>query len=146
MSNQILTSFIPRSHIFLCLLFFFLMIRRPPRSTLFPYTTLFRSRKALLPGENALPECVSEARAAGGRPSHPPGSFGHIDVRELLRSLDRECAQADRIDQLKDSCVGPDPERQREHRHHRECRIQPKLPKPETQIASNYLHPGLPAL
>src|SRR3712207_8162116 len=28
-------------------LFFFLMIRRPPRSTLFPYTTLFRSRFAL---------------------------------------------------------------------------------------------------
>src|SRR5437588_7971884 len=27
----------------LCLLLFFLMIRRPPRSTLFPYTTLFRS-------------------------------------------------------------------------------------------------------
>src|SRR5258707_295415 len=27
-----------------CLIFFFLMIRRPPRSTLFPYTTLFRSR------------------------------------------------------------------------------------------------------
>src|SRR2546429_7267786 len=30
--------------------FFFLMIRRPPRSTLFPYTTLFRST-ALLPRE-----------------------------------------------------------------------------------------------
>src|SRR3712207_9352804 len=27
-------------------LFFFLMIRRPPRSTLFPYTTLFRSHAA----------------------------------------------------------------------------------------------------
>src|SRR5258708_19854250 len=27
----------------LCRFFFFLMIRRPPRSTLFPYTTLFRS-------------------------------------------------------------------------------------------------------
>src|SRR5215216_7701629 len=27
-----------------CSFFFFLMIRRPPRSTLFPYTTLFRSR------------------------------------------------------------------------------------------------------
>src|SRR6266850_3078589 len=26
--------------------FFFLMIRRPPRSTLFPYTTLFRSRES----------------------------------------------------------------------------------------------------
>src|SRR5690606_41325353 len=28
----------------LCSIFFFLMIRRPPRSTLFPYTTLFRSK------------------------------------------------------------------------------------------------------
>src|SRR5258707_3315965 len=42
-------------------LFFFLMIRRPPRSTLFPYTTLFRSR---LPatlgdvGERDLDPCV----------------------------------------------------------------------------------------
>src|SRR5215471_19501081 len=31
---------------FCLLLFFFLMIRRPPRSTLFPYTTLFRSASA----------------------------------------------------------------------------------------------------
>src|SRR5256885_10920371 len=29
--------------IILSIIFFFLMIRRPPRSTLFPYTTLFRS-------------------------------------------------------------------------------------------------------
>src|SRR5215217_9226598 len=34
--------------IILFLFFFFLMIRRPPRSTLFPYTTLFRSRQAEL--------------------------------------------------------------------------------------------------
>src|SRR5260370_30469410 len=32
---------------FLFLFFFFLMIRRPPRSTLFPYTTLFRSPVAV---------------------------------------------------------------------------------------------------
>src|SRR6266516_5321731 len=45
MSSQICDSFQPKtlersaaSHLF----FFFLMIRRPPRSTLFPYTTLFR--------------------------------------------------------------------------------------------------------
>src|SRR2546426_8295058 len=31
----------------LFILFFFLMIRRPPRSTLFPYTTLFRSLHAV---------------------------------------------------------------------------------------------------
>src|SRR5258705_2256066 len=30
---------------FIVFFFFFLMIRRPPRSTLFPYTTLFRSRR-----------------------------------------------------------------------------------------------------
>src|SRR2546428_4173640 len=29
------------------IIFFFLMIRRPPRSTLFPYTTLFRSWRAM---------------------------------------------------------------------------------------------------
>src|SRR5437764_7060405 len=35
--------FIFVSFLLFVLLFFFLMIRRPPRSTLFPYTTLFRS-------------------------------------------------------------------------------------------------------
>src|SRR2546427_6649866 len=36
--------------------FFFLMIRRPPRSTLFPYTTLFRSSDApLLPCQTSPP-------------------------------------------------------------------------------------------
>src|SRR3712207_8599803 len=40
-------------------LFFFLMIRRPPRSALFPYTTLFRSklhRFVLRPSELLAPE------------------------------------------------------------------------------------------
>src|SRR2546426_12821635 len=37
------------SDLLCCLVFFFfLMIRRPPRSTLFPYTTLFRSRAGFL--------------------------------------------------------------------------------------------------
>src|SRR6266496_5445867 len=35
--------------------FFFLMIRRPPRSTLFPYTTLFRSDGRGCPGRPAAP-------------------------------------------------------------------------------------------
>src|SRR2546422_4454768 len=39
--------FFLRYHIFFFFFFFFLMIRRPPRSTLFPYTTLFRSMKAM---------------------------------------------------------------------------------------------------
>src|SRR5215472_3968926 len=36
--------FFSLSIVFFFFFFFFLMIRRPPRSTLFPYTTLFRSR------------------------------------------------------------------------------------------------------
>src|SRR6266853_5045075 len=38
--------------------FFFLMIRRPPRSTLFPYTTLFRSRPGRAIGTTILPGVV----------------------------------------------------------------------------------------
>src|SRR3712207_9039974 len=39
-----LDAFVSTHTVELFFLFFFLMIRRPPRSTLFPYTTLFRSR------------------------------------------------------------------------------------------------------
>src|SRR3712207_9310643 len=44
-----------------CVSFFFLMIRRPPRSTLFPYTTLFRSLSHHLKDRIARP---MEARSA----------------------------------------------------------------------------------
>src|SRR3712207_9190971 len=48
----------------LVLLIFFLMIRRPPRSTLFPYTTLFRS-----PGGQGVDraQALQAGPAAGGR-------------------------------------------------------------------------------
>src|SRR5258708_21677290 len=35
------------------------MIRRPPRSTLFPYTTLFRSVSVLMNGNNSAQVCTS---------------------------------------------------------------------------------------
>src|SRR2546430_10320332 len=54
--------------------FFFLMIRRPPRSTLFPYTTLFRShgrrrpaRRRLNHGRGAKAVAPPAARLAGCR-------------------------------------------------------------------------------
>src|SRR5258708_24416595 len=50
-------------------LFFFLMIRRPPRSTLFPYTTLFRSFIAPV-------EYFDEGGGAG-RPADRPRSEEH---------------------------------------------------------------------
>src|SRR5260221_5277148 len=40
------------------LIFFFLMIRRPPRSTLFPYTTLFRSSRDRRSVVRSRPACA----------------------------------------------------------------------------------------
>src|ERR1035441_11077162 len=59
--------------------FFFLMIRRPPRSTLFPYTTLFRSAVPVA-AEAALSRC----------PFHPcwlPRSEEHTSELQSLRHL-----------------------------------------------------------
>src|SRR2546430_17388616 len=54
-----MTSSAPSRYLF----FFFLMIRRPPRSTLFPYTTLFRSRPLPAPPRRLQ---GSEARGVSG--------------------------------------------------------------------------------
>src|SRR5256886_12828067 len=51
--------------------FFFLMIRRPPRSTLFPYTTLFRSQLAMKVSDSVWHGQLSDladATAAGDSP------------------------------------------------------------------------------
>src|SRR2546427_9644792 len=98
--------------------FFFLMIRRPPRSTLFPYTTLFRSR--------------SPARACRGDRSHGgagrlrshrrPGrwrseehtselqSQSNLVCRLLLEKKKRRysCLENGAIDLLLDSPMQPD--------------------------------------
>src|SRR2546426_9717882 len=44
------------------LFFFFLMIRRPPRSTLFPYTTLFRSLSTIVTAGTGTPFTVVSGR------------------------------------------------------------------------------------
>src|SRR6266705_5370018 len=49
--------------------FFFLMIRRPPRSTLFPYTTLFRSDRASPRGFDDLPLFAAAPRPQSDRKS-----------------------------------------------------------------------------
>src|SRR2546429_2691590 len=49
------------------LLFFFLMIRRPPRSTLFPYTTLFRSGCS---ANNETPAARAPAPKSPSPPAH----------------------------------------------------------------------------
>src|SRR3712207_6862979 len=61
--------------------FFFLMIRRPPRSTLFPYTTLFRSPRP----RGAQPRASGArllGRAGGARPPREPRRRGARDRSE----------------------------------------------------------------
>src|SRR5256885_3564416 len=47
------------------------MIRRPPRSTLFPYTTLFRSRRALTAPTHRPRKAPSAKKADSGSVFHP---------------------------------------------------------------------------
>src|SRR5438105_12708440 len=58
------------------LVFFFLMIRRPPRSTLFPYTTLFRSGEASLGGSTPSSSRNSRIAAVSGSSSTSYSPFG----------------------------------------------------------------------
>src|SRR5436190_24035023 len=64
---------------FLFNLFFFLMIRRPPRSTLFPYTTLFRSIHYLF----------QEAEPTYVRPDVAPG----VELRPFEIDMDKDGTQ-----------------------------------------------------
>src|SRR5256885_11009328 len=55
------------------MLFFFLMIRRPPRSTLFPYTTLFRS--------------VTNRLRSWHRSPHSPWSSSSVPTDAISRAV-----------------------------------------------------------
>src|SRR3712207_8974136 len=59
------------------------MIRRPPRSTLFPYTTLFRSDEVhAVPAPVALDRADERAVARGHEPRHGQPGVGRRDVHE----------------------------------------------------------------
>src|SRR3712207_7462739 len=68
---------------------FFLMIRRPPRSTLFPYPSLFRSRGARAGrrarGAGARRERPRRGERVGGGGLDPPRP-----LRDAVRALDRK--------------------------------------------------------
>src|SRR5256885_2569752 len=59
------------------LVFFFLMIRRPPRSTLFPYTTLFRSLRVRPRTQTRGEGGEHENQLVRGRPPGIPRSEEH---------------------------------------------------------------------
>src|SRR2546429_1926416 len=102
------------------IVFFFLMIRRPPRSTLFPYTTLFRS--------------VPDFERAPERPALSDASS--LRYHGAKRVLEPEAIAGT----LPDLHVGEQPERSEEHtselqsRLHLVCRL--LLEKKKNQINS----------
>src|ERR1039458_10672848 len=64
---------------------FFLMIRRPPRSTLFPYTTLFRSISiGNRPPRPACPACITKAPKRSEEHTSELQSLRHLVCRLLL--------------------------------------------------------------
>src|SRR3712207_8053012 len=88
-------------------IFFFLMIRRPPRSTLFPYTTLFRSR---LPADRRHP--VPRAGRA-----HPGGVLPHVQHAAQRQQADRHHVRP-RAEEA-DDAGGPPPDALRVGSDHR---------------------------
>src|SRR3989449_11435495 len=86
--------------------FFFLMIRRPPRSTLFPYTTLFRSRQAC-------------------------GPLNQLGTAEEVAKLDDDKDEKQQVEQAERSADGDDAERQVLAIRHRRRRCLSQQGSPE---------------
>src|SRR3712207_9579013 len=93
------------------------MIRRPPRSTLFPYTTLFRSKAGIILNRQLLPGDIK----AGRHYMHPSGV--RIGVPETTRLGMKESEMKEIANFIK--CVVVDkqePARSEERRVGKECR------------------------
>src|SRR5256886_10779493 len=87
-------------HCTLAYFFFFLMIRRPPRSTLFPYTTLFRSLHTLGVGDLRIvapPALMPERDEFAGCTRHTQLATGlkDADVVMMLRIQKERMGQGD---------------------------------------------------
>src|SRR5258707_3896469 len=70
--------------------FFFLMIRRPPRSTLFPYTTLFRSRNHVMAYVAPVTGMWTVTPHYLSYPGLPARGGQPAEVAEIVRGEDRK--------------------------------------------------------
>src|SRR5258708_10791195 len=100
---------------FSVLFFFFLMIRRPPRSTLFPYTTLFRSlkdcRKLRARRHGCLhgwrpPRQTSDRKSTRLNSSHQIISYAVFCLKKKKKSTQNNTTQLTRSNKL----LAADPE------------------------------------
>src|SRR5438477_7147287 len=87
--------------VFLFFVFFFLMIRRPPRSTLFPYTTLFRSPFARDDEQGSSLRPAEHAREAPAVRSEEHTSELQSHVNLVCRLLLEKKKKRRKIDHLR---------------------------------------------
>src|SRR5258708_31698682 len=79
-------------------LFFFLMIRRPPRSTLFPYTTLFRSLSFSAAAQGTAADYPN--KPVRMIVPFPPGGGTDILARVVSNKLDRKSTRLNSSHQI----------------------------------------------
>src|SRR3989475_11239689 len=118
------------------------MIRRPPRSTLFPYTTLFRSRP-LPPQRGAPPAREQGAPRGGGSPRSPPRPARRGDRRRRARYRGRPRAPPaarGRLLGARGHPRGPDPARRRPAYPHRRRATALRFPAVGVRLRRALLH------
>src|SRR3989454_11174430 len=78
------------------------MIRRPPRSTLFPYTTLFRSTHASVGVHTAFQDSTPLILLVGqvAADQEEREAFQEVDYRRMFGPLTKWVAQIDRVDRI----------------------------------------------
>src|SRR5688572_31682302 len=96
-------------------LFFFLMIRRPPRSTLFPYTTLFRSGRPGARCRGVARQSVEPPRRCDRlRPdrkstrlnsSHSQISYAVFCLKKKKKKNNKQITEKDRLEILKKQTI-----------------------------------------
>src|SRR5438270_3410726 len=72
------------------------MTRRPPRSTLFPYTTLFRSEEVLDPGPRVGDETRADTRGLEDASRRRPAVLDHAVARHVEHGDGRAVERVDR--------------------------------------------------
>src|SRR3712207_9576017 len=103
------------------------MIRRPPRSTLFPYTTLFRSPYSSI-DDSKVKIAESDLKAKYNELKSRFQQYvesrdvKYVDIQVLPSATDRQALQKQFADYSKELAAAADPARSEERRVGKECR------------------------
>src|SRR5256885_16775427 len=94
--------------------FFFLMIRRPPRSTLFPYTTLFRSLQ-IEPDDDEAEQPVVQREIQRADRQQPQRPRGAAEVQHIVEQARGEAETEPHLEGVHDDERDTGEQRSEEH-------------------------------